>query len=1256
MSQFQFRARPTESNGITQPFGANPEFYARLGLPGHEGIDFAAAAGSKVFAVASGTVEQVDAEGSGHYGISVRIRHRDGYETFYAHLQSATVTEGQRVRAGQSIGQVGMTGSSNGPHLHLTLKQAGALFGGYPHHIIDPTPFLDALLASNGDDTPATRSQGTRSRGAHSIAGFDFQGYNQNFISNATGVLSNSAAGYGVSVRPAPVTTGETYWQVVGIHHLTPEENRSRHNIFVDALDEQGQRIRDLQIGWNWEGNGDTPAPRRLDKPANEPGCDIPLFDGVFRLWVVGAPSDEAFGFHYRHADEPATNGELLNTFGHHSFYVVFQRARKDAVQPGDDDHDTVVTLPVEPVDSGPVVGVKLGSGRLRAAAKIGVDANAPIDESSGRISDRVTEPGLIAGVGVGWVRLNFIIGPWQDPHDHNRPFGLNWRETYERIIDGFVRQGIKIYGLISDQALRDKPGGRLRSAPAGDLRRDGWIQSYVDTFVTIARLFGNKVTLFESFNEPDDWKKDDQPGWSEATRNWIHPGWFATILQAVYDAVRGDSTLSHIGLISGPLQGLDVNQNAGADYLQRTYTEGKARYGWGQPGVPFPFDGVGYHLYIAEPERENVGQRWRAKYDDYMKRLRAVIQAEEGTRKPIFISEMGWENPGDRDQLQQEAMHSAFDAILADNSVALGIWFCMQDFPGKPYGLYREEGLNQAQRKTVHDHLFAICGQERELTTLATLFMPSAETMGDTQMVERPVDGANYVPGKDLIVDGTVLQPGQPFIQGWTMRNSGQTVWGTGYKLVWVADQSLSAPPQVNVPACAPGGEVVLLVPFIAPTSHGGYKSTWRLCNDRGEVFGDPIWLEIQVAATRTLAAITPAAPAASSAELATALHQLLLSGVAGTQRILARLDAGLAAESPAPLAETLTLAALGVTYHAYWTQIAGLTDEADHAIIIKEAAASVLNSINTLLGYEQTRGGGVVAPTPLSSALPAPLSSLALPTIPSISQSSASRKRALCIGIDDYVQQPLAGCVADARLWATTLLAQGFAAPKTLFNREATRQNILQALADLVQNSQAGDIIVFQYAGHGTQLPDLDGDESGGDTPAKDEAFVPYDFLQGAYVIDDDLAAIFNQIPAGVNVTCFIDCCHSGTISRAPMTDRDERPRFLVADAAMIAAHRQYRERIGQSRSLAKRGPESMREVVFSACQSSEVAWESNGHGEFTLRATSILQAGLDGLSHEGYMQRILTAFGTNPRQLPMLDCAPAMVRGKLLQALVG
>ena len=798
MTKFFFRTWPTESRRITQHFGLRPEVYAQFGLAGHEGIDFGAPIGADVFCVANGTVAHVFPADGRPYGINVRVRHVNGYETIYAHLQEAKVTEGQRVRAGQVVGLVGMTGNTEGPHLHLTLKQEDTDLPGYPNHIIDPTPFLMSLLDANwvdatfvrdlipdgaifqaeapftqtwffrnsgnraweagdtlahisgptlgapnslplpaippgaeapvtvqmsapnaagrhlsvwqprsadgelfgdpvwveievpepiaaaramrgffvkavgqqfmiqdrpfrffgynlrglahygrrtsdplmfsrpehqlsqlqavydlgarvvrlflpdrtvprdeiqarlrtlldivdsrfpdlyllpaftnlyhdvpfqhpGDDeswlfsgpllsrdffatrfrenylpfveqivtafrddsnifaweignelkldradlnnpndpnpwlfvhfnletaaaikrsdpnhmvttgmkathhawlhTTALQEELYRSpnidfltihsyegkwdregdirvyddaslaarcnkpfiveeagfdrelfpdrpaqhrehierwlglgasgympwgfihareigdgddsvgisaehgdfqalcdlfrtyaaqlnassrglarafvpmpaplplpRGARGIAGFDFQGYNQQFVRDGGETPVNDAVSYGVGVHPVNVPAGATYWKVVGIHHLTPTENRSRHNIYVDVLDEQGQRLRDVLVGWNWEGNNEAPPEaKRLDKPEDEPGCDIPISEGTFKLWLTGAPSEEVFGIHYRHADEPAPDGELLNTFGHHTFYVVFQRARKGVTAP----------------------------------------------------------------------------------------------------------------------------------------------------------------------------------------------------------------------------------------------------------------------------------------------------------------------------------------------------------------------------------------------------------------------------------------------------------------------------------------------------------------------------------------------------------------------------------------------------------------------------------------------------------------------------------------------------------------------------------------------------------------------------------------------------------------------------------------------------------------------------------------------------------------------------------------------------------
>jgi murein DD-endopeptidase MepM/ murein hydrolase activator NlpD len=137
---------PTDYPIVTQRFGANPQIYRRWGLPGHEGLDIRALNNSNVYCCADGTVYEVHANARDHpYGIHVRVQHRSGYRTVYAHLARALVAQGEIVTAGQLIAKADSTGNSSGPHLHLTLKRDGATQRGetrYPKDIIDPTAFM----------------------------------------------------------------------------------------------------------------------------------------------------------------------------------------------------------------------------------------------------------------------------------------------------------------------------------------------------------------------------------------------------------------------------------------------------------------------------------------------------------------------------------------------------------------------------------------------------------------------------------------------------------------------------------------------------------------------------------------------------------------------------------------------------------------------------------------------------------------------------------------------------------------------------------------------------------------------------------------------------------------------------------------------------------------------------------------------------------------------------------------------------------
>ncbi|MBQ9451605.1 MAG: M23 family metallopeptidase [Bacteroidales bacterium] len=91
----------------------------------HEGQDLIVARGTEVVATADGTV--VSASSSRTTGNTVRIQHAGGYETVYAHLESMSVHAGQRVRTGQKIGTVGMSGQAFAPHLHYEVRKDGIL-------------------------------------------------------------------------------------------------------------------------------------------------------------------------------------------------------------------------------------------------------------------------------------------------------------------------------------------------------------------------------------------------------------------------------------------------------------------------------------------------------------------------------------------------------------------------------------------------------------------------------------------------------------------------------------------------------------------------------------------------------------------------------------------------------------------------------------------------------------------------------------------------------------------------------------------------------------------------------------------------------------------------------------------------------------------------------------------------------------------------------------------------------------------------
>lgn len=122
---------PLETYDLSAGFDSAGERWAGR----HTGQDFAVDIGAPVRAVGAGRVVRVACGGG--FGIEVVVRHEDGYYTQYAHLASAAVDQGERVRAGQWLGQAGTTGNSTGPHLHFEARVTPDLGSG-----VDPVEWL----------------------------------------------------------------------------------------------------------------------------------------------------------------------------------------------------------------------------------------------------------------------------------------------------------------------------------------------------------------------------------------------------------------------------------------------------------------------------------------------------------------------------------------------------------------------------------------------------------------------------------------------------------------------------------------------------------------------------------------------------------------------------------------------------------------------------------------------------------------------------------------------------------------------------------------------------------------------------------------------------------------------------------------------------------------------------------------------------------------------------------------------------------
>ena len=150
-------------------------------------------------------------------------------------------------------------------------------------------------------------------------------------------------------------------------------------------------------------------------------------------------------------------------------------------------------------------------------------------------------------------------------------------------------------------------------------------------------------------------------------------------------------------------------------------------------------------------------------------------------------------------------------------------------------------------------------------------------------------------------------------------------------------------------------------------------------------------------------------------------------------------------------------------------------------------------------------------------------------------IPQTLSSNRNALLIGMNyPETTYKLSGCVNDINTIEKLLIEKfNFKNIVKLHDSSSilpTKINILLQLKLLLGQSNSGDVLFFHYSGHGSQIKDINGDETDG----MDEVIIPVDyFSNNSIIVDDEIKGIIQEnLKEGVKLIVLMDCCNSGTI----------------------------------------------------------------------------------------------------------------------------
>jgi hypothetical protein len=269
---------------------------------------------------------------------------------------------------------------------------------------------------------------------------------------------------------------------------------------------------------------------------------------------------------------------------------------------------------------------------------------------------------------------------------------------------------------------------------------------------------------------------------------------------------------------------------------------------------------------------------------------------------------------------------------------------------------------------------------------------------------------------------------------------------------------------------------------------------------------------------------------------------------------------------------------------------------------------------------------------------------------------------RRALLIGINRYLipGADLRGCVNDVRNIRATLMKYfAFRSNdiKVLTDLGATKRALQSGIQALVNSGKKGDVLYLHYSGHGSNVPDRNGDEA----DHRDEILCPSDLDWKDPLTDDWLRTAFNKLKSRVNLTVVMDCCHSGTNTRAILPpDAPVIPRYLPNPWDLMAeeSRRALRGKLRKAGARAARASADIveaeiGETLITGCRATQTSADAyigrTYNGALTYSLVAALQAARGKLTsrelHTATLQRLKTG---NFDQVPQLEARrPALDR---------